>query len=130
MKEKGYMTLVNVIIVGALALAVAISLLVIGINSYDYTYNTEKSIESKVTLDSCGEMVLSNLMLDTSYTGSENMTINGHICVVAQRENNVDGTVSFDMSVTVDDLTRRSRLTIDELSPIIQIGSWIDIPSF
>lgn len=129
-KNKGYMTLTNVITVGAMALTVAISLLIVGMNSYENTYITEESVILDSLIYSCGEIALNQIKLNNSYAGNETYTIGERTCRIEDVISNPDGTVSINIYANVNEVVKRSQIVIDQLAPVIQIDSWSDVASF
>lgn len=124
--KPGYITLISVLVVGAVGLAITISLILLGLASSRTSLATEQSSQALSIANSCGEEALQQIRDSTPYTGSGNLTIGSATCsytVTSQGGKNRTITAIG----TVNTIVRKVKIIIDKINPTIQVVSWQEV---
>ena len=81
--EKGVLTLMSVLIVGAIGLSVGVSLLLLGLANSRTNLALQQSNQAKVLADACTEEALQQIRDLGSYVGSGVLTLGQGTCLYA-----------------------------------------------
>ena len=125
-KNKGYITLISVLVVGAVSTAAALSLLLLGLGASRTSFAVEQSQQAKSLANACAEEGLQQIRSSSSFTGSGNLTLGQGSCayvVTSQGGNNrtITGTG------TVGTVIRKVKVIINAISPQIGVVSWQEV---
>ncbi len=125
--NKGYITLVSVLIVGAVGTAIALSLLLLGNGASRTSFALQQSAQSKGLVNACAEEALEQIRDATAYASSGNLTLGQGTC--AYTVTNTGGTTrTVTASSTVGTIIRKVSITVTAINPLILIGSWQEGP--
>jgi hypothetical protein len=122
MKERGYVALLAVLIVGAVATAIGVTLLIIGVDSQRSASVITRSIQARSLASTCAEQALQVIHDDTNYTGSGNLILAGGTCSYTVT-NTGGATRSIALTGTMDTVLRRATVTIT-IGSSITVNSW------
>lgn len=124
--QPGYITLMAVILLGAIGSATVVSVLLLGLNSSRSSFALEQSVQARSYVNSCGEYALEKIAENTNYTGSNTLTFpNGSCSYLVQTSGGSVRTISA--SSTVGNTVRKISLTTGSLSPTILLTSWQEV---
>jgi len=128
-KQKGYSTLISVIIVSAITFSLTLSLLAIGTASNKLMITRERSQLAKTLANTCAEQALFAIRRDTNFGGDGALVIGQGSCTYSvikviseEREILVSGTVAT--------VTRKLKISVEKINPVIQISSWQEVADF
>lgn len=122
-ETSGYITLVSVLVVGAIGVTVAISLVLLGVGSSQTSFTDERSNQAKGLANACAEEALQQIHDSLSFTGSGILTLGQGVCGYSvTNEGGSNRTIIS--SSTVDMVVRKITIQINQISPTIQILSW------
>ena len=127
---KGFATLLAVIIVGAIASMIAIYLIAINIDVTKNTIDIDKSLQARANAENCAERALNSIALNVTYSGRETFSLERGSCEIRLVINPGSQTPTIEVVGTVDNVVRKSRLVLTAVNPVIEIGSWLDVPDF
>lgn len=122
-KSKGYITLVSVLVVGAVGISVAVSILLLGLSVSRTSFVEGQSRQARLLADSCAEEALEQIRDATSFSGSGTLSLGSGLCsytVVSGGGSNRTITVSG----TVGSIVRHASISVDAINPLIHIASW------
>jgi len=125
-KQDGYITLISVLVVGAVGLAITTSLLLLGLGSSRTSFAVEQSNQSKALANACVEEGLQQIRDSTLFTGSGNLTLGQGTCtytVTSQGGQNRTVTASG----TVGTIVRKVTIIINGINPLITATSWQEV---
>ena len=125
-KSQGYITLIAVILVTAAGLVIATSLILLGVGSAKSSGTLEQSNLAKAGANACAESALQQIRNNTSYTGTNNISLPGGSCtytVTAQSGENRTITASG----TFGTATRKVKILISQINPTITVSSWLEV---
>ncbi len=124
--RRGYITLVSVLVVGAVGAAICVSILLLGLAASRNGFVSEQSKQARVLADACGEEALQQLRDSTAFAGSGSLSFGQGSCRYAVT--NLGGENRLVMaSSTVGVVVRKERAMINKINPLIQVVSWQDI---
>ena len=127
--NKGFITLISVLIVGAVGTAVAISLILLGLGSSRTSFAVEQSNQAKALANACAEKALQQIRDSTPYTGSGNLSLGQGDCSYTVTSQGGQNRI-IAASGIVGTIIRKVEVIIDTINPVIEIVSWQELPDF
>lgn len=128
-EQRGFITLISVLVVGAVGVAIAFSLLLLGVGNARTSFAIEQSNQAKALANACAEEALQQIRDSTPFTGSGNLTLGQGTCnytVTSQGGQNR----TITSSGTVGTIIRKVKIIIDKINPAIQVVSWQEVSDF
>lgn len=125
-KNQGYVTIIAVMIVSAIAIVVAATLVLLGLSSSRTSFSFEVSHQAKGLADACAEAGLEQIRNNTAYIGTGNLTFGQGSCtynVTSQGGENRTITATG----TVRTIVRKVKATINHINPSITIATWQEV---
>jgi len=124
--NKGFATLVVVIILGIVSLGLSLWLAGSSALALQDGTNTKKSFVAKALVSACAEVALEAMKEDNNYTGTNIVTLNNNVC--SYTIINTGGTKrTIDVIGTVDPVVRKIQVLTSAFNPLI-IERWQDVP--
>lgn len=124
---RGYITLMSVLVLGAVGVALTISLILLGLGASRTGFAVEQSNQAKAIVNACSEEGLMRIRESTSFTGSGNLTLGSGNCVyTVTSQGGQNRTVSS--TGTVGTLVRKVRILVTAITPAITLASWQEVP--
>lgn len=127
--ESGYITLLSVLIVGALGLSVTTSLLLSGLSSSRNSLAVVQASYAKSMVNACAEEALERIRENISFTGTNNMTFTLGTCTYTVTNTGGESR-TIATSSTVGTIVKKLNITIDDINPRINISSWQEVADF
>lgn len=127
--QRGFIALITVLVTGAVGTAIAVSLLLLGLGSSRTSFALEQSNQAKALANACSEEALQQIRDSALFTGSNTFTFGQGTCsytVTSQEGSNRTVTASG----TVSTIIRKVKITIDQISPNINITAWQEVADF
>ena len=128
-KQWGYVTLISVLVVGAVGVAITLSLILLGIGASRTSFAYEQSNQAKGLANVCAEEAMQQIRDSTPFIGSNTLTVGAGTCnytVTSQGPQNR----TIDALGTVGVIVRKVRIIINRINPTIQVVSWQEIADF
>lgn len=122
-RRGGYVTLISVLIAGAVGVSVAVSLLLLGLGISRTSFTEGQLRQARFLTDACAEEALEQIRDATAFSGSGSLSLGNGSCsytVVSGGGSNRTITVSG----MVGSIVRRATLSIDAINPLIHVSSW------
>lgn len=128
-QKRGYVTLISVLIIGAVGIAVASSLLMLGLLSSRTSFVYGQSGQARVLASACAEEGLQQIVNDTSFSGAGMISFENGNCTY---EVTARGKQRRDMEAVgeVGAVIRKIEVAIDRVDPQLEIGSWQEVADF
>ena len=128
--HSGYIFLVSVLVIGAIATATTLSLLLLGWAAEQDGFLAIQSHQALENAHTCAERTLLSLRKDPTYGGDETFTLTNGSCTV--REIGGSGNENRTVCVEGDDglTVERMEIKIAHLFPFIVVGSWQNVSDF
>lgn len=126
---SGYVTLLSVLILGAVAVLISTSVILLGLGSSRTSLSLTNSAQAKALANACAEEALQQIHDNKYYEGTGNLSLGDGDCEysvislgVQNREINSTGNVS--------NVTRKVKITIDQITSEINVSSWQEVSGF
>jgi len=127
--NNGYITLISVLIIGAVGLAVAISLLLLGLSSSKTSFAFEQSAQARALANACAEEALEQIKNLPSFEGEGNLSLGQGDCTyLVTTSGEQDRTIT--VMGTVGIIVRKAKIILDTVTPQISISSWKEVADF
>ena len=128
--HKGFMLLITIIIIGAIASAILSSLLLLGISSSQISLTVQESSRGLAAAQGCAEYALHKLRVSPSYAGNEVRTMGSDTCEVLT----VGGIGNNNRAVCTEgragEAIRRLEIAISQILPQTKVYSWQEVSVF
>lgn len=122
-RYSGYITLISVLIAGAVGVSVAVSLLLFGLGDARTSFSESQLRQARFLAGACAEEALEQVRDATSFSGSGTLSLGNGSCVYSV----VSGGGSnrtITVSGTVGTVVRHATISVDAINPLIHITSW------
>ncbi|MFH1188838.1 MAG: hypothetical protein V1652_03275 [bacterium] len=127
-KRGGFITLMSVIIMVAVAASLAISVILMGVDSLRTGQSIEAANEATAIADACAEESLEQIRV-YNFIGTQNLTIGSGTCSYTITNDGGENR-TIEISAVALSVTRRVRIITDVITPEIHIATWQDVTSF
>lgn len=124
--QGGYIALLSVLVVGAVATAIGVTLLVLGTDSQRETLVTQQSVQARGLADACVEEALQQLHDAADFTGSGNLTLDTGSCTYTVTPTG-SSTRTIAATATVGNVVRKVAAYVTMSSSSISITSWQEV---
>ncbi len=130
-KRNGYIILISLIVLSAIAAAVSGSLLLLSLGHSQTASVSGQSIRAQALAEACAETALDSLREDPEYAGGETVVIEQDNCQVVSVLFSDPQYVIFTQA-SVEGVVRKVIVNAqrDEETPAMQITSWQNVPNF
>jgi hypothetical protein len=122
----GYVTLLSVLIFGAVGMAITLSVILLGTAATQTSLTFQQSNQAKSLANACAEEALVIIDNTTLFEGSAGLTLGAGTCsytvVRLSAENRTIAT-----SGTVGTVIRKINISLDDINPTIHITSWQEV---
>ena len=128
--QSGYIALIMVLIIGAVALILVLAANFSTISQAQIGIITNKAAQNYYLATACAEYAIIKLQNDLNYAGNEDITIDGQICHIDPIEgvgniNRVIKTISNE-----DGYTKKIKIEIDQVIPQTKVKFWQEVADF
>ena len=125
-RQNGYITLLSILVVGAVGVAITTSVLLLGLGSSRTSFANEQSNQAKALANACAEEALQQIRDSTPFTGSGSITLGQGTCTyVVTSQGGQNRTITT--SGTVGTIVRKITIIISKISPTITVTSWQEV---
>lgn len=127
--QRGYITLVSVLVVGAMGAAIATSLILLGLGSSRTSFAVEQGNQAKALATACAEEALQQIRDSNPFTGSGNLALGQGNCSYTVTSQG-GGNRTITAGSTVGAIVRKVKIVISQITPAMQIVSWQEVTDF
>mgnify|MGYP001616035106 CR=1 FL=1 len=127
--QKGYIALITVLVTGAVGVAITVSLLLLGLGSSRTSFSLEQSNQAKALANACAEEALQQIRDSTPFTGTGNLTLGQGSCSYTVTSGGSQNR-TITSTGTVGTIIRKVKITIDKITPSINVTSWQEVADF
>lgn len=125
----GYITLISILVVGAVGVAISVSLLLLGLGSSRTGLAYQQSNQAKALANACAEEGLEQIRLLSSYTGSGGLSLGQGTCTyVVTNPGPGPQNLNINTIGTVGNTIRKVSVIINAINPVINIIYWQEVP--
>ena len=127
--DRGFVALAGVLITGAIAVAVASSVLFGASEFSALALSGQRSYQARALAEACANEALLAIHDDTGFSGSGGFSLGQGTCVYTV---SITGLSSREIQVsgTVGTVVKRLEISIDDLSPTINVSEWQEVADF
>ncbi len=128
-RSGGYITLVSVLVFGAVGIALVVVILSVGLSTSLTGFSVLQSRQSHALADSCAESALAQVRESTSYTGTETLTFTAGSCTYTVMSTGGQNRLINSFG-TVGGVVSKVQVFLDQINPRINIVYWQDVADF
>lgn len=125
--QPAFVTLVSVIILGAVSLVMVTSNLAISTESVLGNSAVLSSIQASTLANTCAEIALTKLKDNTSYVGNETINIDSFSCTIATITGTGNTNRTINTTATVNNSKRNYTVVVATVNPDTVITSWQEV---
>lgn len=123
---KGYITLLSVLVVGAIGTAVTASLILLGLASSSNSFTYQQMHQAKSLANACAEEALEEIRGLSSFVGTGTLSLGLGACTYEVTNTGGESRL-IKTSGTVGTAVRKTSITITAINPLIIISSWQEL---
>ena len=127
--KSGYMALLGVLVVSAVAISITVSLVLLGLGSSRTTFAIQQGAQARALASACAEEALRTILDIPSFLGSGNLTLGRGTCTYSVADSGGGGRI-IEAEGTVDNVVRKVRVSASSISPSIDLTSWQEVADF
>ena len=116
-QQKGFITLVSVLIISSVALLVVVSSLTINIENIKAVTSIDSGRRARFLAESCAEIAIDNLKASNTYAGNETKILPFGQCFISTITGTGNTNRSFQSSATYDNHNYRVSVVVQTLNP-------------
>lgn len=127
--NRGYITLISVLVAGAVGVAITVSVILLGVGSSKTSFSIQQASQARGLAQLCAEEALQQIRNSTSFTGTDTISSGQGTCtytVTSQGGQNR----TIQATGTVGTVVQRLSIVIDKTNPTIQAVSWQEVSNF
>ena len=135
MKKPGYISLITVLVVGAVGAAIALVILFAGVGSSKSSFGVTQAAQAKAAANACAELALGAIQANISLSTPNSNSYVIDTTTKAQCDYTITGTspnYSIAATGTIDasgkNLKKRVNITLNRVGPTLNIASWQETP--
>lgn len=128
--KNGYIALVSILLVSSLTLFLAVNANLFGISESRMALDRAHSSKAYYLANLCAEEALINLKDDLDYSGDETINIAGGSCEILPLEGSGNENRTIKTTGSFDNKTRKIKIDIDLVNPVMEINSWLEVTDF
>ncbi len=128
--HRGYITLISVLVIGAVGVAISTSLILLGLSSTRTSFALEQSSQAKALVNACAEYALQQIKDSSSYVGTSGLQASGlgTCSYVVQSKGGQNRTILS--TGTVGSVVRKVKIVLVKVTPAITISTWQEVSLF
>ena len=124
---KGYVALISVLAVGTVGVVVVTGVILLGLSWSRTSFTAEQSFQAKALADACVEEALQQIKDSIPFTGNGTLTFGQGSCAYTVTNNGAQNRSVVSVG-TVGTVVRKVSVTLDKISPGINITGWQEVP--
>lgn len=128
--QPGYIALISVIIISALAILIASSANLVSIGESDMGLQENQSWEAFYLATACAEEALMRLKDNLDYVGNETLTFDSGFCTIEPLEGIGNQDRIIKVFGTAHNQIRKIKIEINTVNPETEISSWQELADF
>ncbi|OGY42449.1 MAG: hypothetical protein A2Y67_00195 [Candidatus Buchananbacteria bacterium RBG_13_39_9] len=126
-KKNGYIALITLIIIGAIALVIAISITFISLNQKNFIISHNRTLRNYYLANACANYGILQLQKNLEYKGQETITIDESICQIEDVQGSGEKDRVIITSSKIADQLKRLKIELDQIKPKTIVKSWGEI---
>lgn len=129
-RQHGFVTLLSVLILSAVAIAVTVSILLLGLGASRTSFALIQSVQARGLANACAEEALQRLRESVYYVGNEIKTFSAGTCTIQTISGTGNNNRTLQTIATVGTVQRKVKVGIAKIHPTPVITSWQEVADF
>lgn len=129
-RRRGYVLLISVIVIGAVASTIVASLMLLGITASKVGQSFRASTQALELAQACAEVALHSLRQSPSYAGDEVFALDTGVCEILTIGGAGNNSRLLCVEGRAGDATRRIEIVVKQLLPRTIIDTWSEVYAF
>jgi Tfp pilus assembly protein PilV len=131
--QSAFITLISVLIAGAVGLVIGVTLILLSLNNGTTSLVEEQSAQARALANLCAEDALGKIKADPDFASSSDEVIDFNLSF-GDCESSVSAVGSYPRTIkstgTVKGTVRRLQVYLDQVLPAIHLASWQELGDF
>lgn len=123
-KPPGFIALVAVLILSAIALVVGTGVAVRAVGDSQAQSEMERAARAQMAAAYCAEMALETLKANPGYGGNQTLSSNGDACRILSVGGSGNNNRTVQTTSTVEGIGRALTIMVSDINPVMKISSW------
>ena len=128
--QRGFIALISVLIISAVVLTIGISVSLRSIGEMKMSFDKQESRRALALAGLCAEQALMKLESVFNYAGNESITIDGESCDILPIGGSGITNRTISAQSTVSNYTKKIKIEVTQISPVLEIASWQEVANF
>ncbi len=129
-RQKGYIALMSVILIGVFGIAIMVSVIAQGVTSSKTDFSLQQSGQARILATACAEEALQVILETATTTKTDTITLGTGTCSYSISKATSSTITVINASGNFGNLTKRVQLTLSTTTPSIVLSSWQDVSDF
>lgn len=129
-RSPGFIALISVLIMSALALLLGIGVLTRAFEESSIQDAQWYAARAEAAATYCAEAALMKLKSSQTYAGNETLIMNGDTCRIRAVGGSGNSNRTIQATSTVMGANRNIAITVQQIDPVLQVSSWQDVANF
>lgn len=129
MNQKGYITLLSTLFLVAIGGVIAYSAILLGLGSSRTSFALDQSNQAKALANACSEEALQQIRNSAVFTGTGSLTLGQGTCSYTVTSGGGQNR-TITANGAVGTIIRKVSITLDTITPNINITSWQEVADF
>ena len=121
----GYVTLVTVLALAAIAASLSTAMLLFGTDSTLTSRTVFESASARTLATACAEMALQAIWDDGTYTGTDTISLGTGSCTYTVTNDGGEAR-TITVSGTEDDVSQSFSITLDQVTSLVNVTAWTE----
>lgn len=128
--QAGYLTLVSVLVVGAVGVSVVVSVLLLSVGATQSSITVIQADQATALADACAERALQSLRENPAYGSGDTYTLGNGSCEIVAIQGSGTTNRTLQTTGTVSTITKRVEVEIATIASPMEITSWQEVADF
>jgi len=128
--NSGFIALTTVLVMSAVILVISTGISLRSVDGIKMSLGQKHSYTASSLAYLCAENALIKLKSTTNYSGNETITLDGETCDILSIDGTGYSTRTVKTQSTVSGYTKKLKIVVAEVDPIMQITSWDEVTDF
>lgn len=130
MNNNGFIALISILAITAIAGTIALGLILLGVNSTRTNLVYIQSAQARALANTCMEEALMKLRESIYYTGNETLSLTSGSCQIQTISGTGNTNRTINTTATVSNTTRKVQVVVATVNPAISLTSWQEMADF
>lgn len=125
--NQGFIALTSILIIGALILVISVGLSLRSVSETQISLAQQEAHRALALANLCAEVALMKLESVLNYSGNETVNVDGLSCDIMSIEGSGNLNRIVKAKSTISGYTKKVKVVVSRISPVMQITSWEEV---